>query len=495
LKYLLGFDIGSSSIKVALLDADSGKPVASAFSPPDEIQISSPKKGFAEQDPGIWWNELIHAMQGLRQKTSFLPDDILAIGISYQMHGLVCLDKNDELLRPSIIWCDSRAVEIGQRAFRELGEGFCLSRFLNSPGNFTASKLKWVQENEPRIYEQIRTIMLPGDYIALRMTGQANTTISGLSEGVMWNYQTQSVARELLNYYRMDEALLPALVPTFGDQGRLRDPAARQLGLKPGIPLSYRAGDQPNNAYSLNVLKPGEMAATAGTSGVVYAVNDQANFDSLSRINSFVHVNHGPDNPSYGVLLCINGCGILNSWLRKNFFAGAAYADLNRLATGIPIGSDGLFFYPFGNGAERIFSNQDPGANLSGLQFNRHQAAHVLRAAQEGIVFALAYGSEIMREMGVSLKRVRAGYANLFLSDIFASSFANAMGCLVELYNTDGALGAARAAGVGIDWFKNYEESFTGMERIRQVEPSKPMQEQTLEAYQLWKKNLKNLIH
>ena len=490
MKYLLGYDIGSSSVKAALLEADTGKVVAHAFSPEHEMQIHSPQAGFAEQHPELWWNELIHATKKIQQQLPYKPDDIIAIGISYQMHGLVCIDKDHQPLRPAIIWCDSRAVDIGDNAFHELGETFCLQHFLNSPGNFTASKLKWVKENEPHLFEKIYKVFLPGDYIAMKLTGETTTTVSGLSEGILWDYQANSVAKELLAYYEIDKNLLAAIVPTFGEQGKLIAGAAKMLGLTSGIPVSYRAGDQPNNAYSLNVLQPGEIAATAGTSGVVYGVTDKANNDPLSRVNSFVHVNHKPGSPRYGVLLYVNGTGSLNSWLRKNLLTGLSYQEINKEAASVPIGSDGLRFYPFGNGAERILMNKDSGADLQGLQFNRHQRGHIARAAQEGIVFALNYGMEIMQEMGMELQTVRAGHANMFLSEVFATTFANTSGCTVELYNTDGAAGAARAAGVGVNFYQNFSESFTGMEIIKRIEPQIQQQQQTSEAYQKWRLHL-----
>ena len=494
MKYLLGYDIGSSSVKAALIEAESGKPVGTVFSPETEMQISSPYPGFAEQEPELWWQELIHATKKLKQQFPFGQHDIIAIGISYQMHGLVCVDKNLKPLRPSIIWCDSRAVDIGNKAFADLGESFCLQHLLNSPGNFTASKLKWVQEMEPFIYEKIYKVMLPGDYIALKLTGHAATTVSGLSEGIFWDFSNARVSKELLHYYSVDERILSPLVPTFGEQGKLHKEAADALGLSSGTPVSYRAGDQPNNAFSLNVLEPGEIAATAGTSGVIYGVTDKSDYDELSRVNTFVHVNNSTADERNGILLCVNGTGILNSWLRKNFLSSLSYQSINAGAAMAPIGSGGLCFYPFGNGAERILINKNLGGHLQGLDFNRHQWQDVARAAQEGIVFALHYGAEIMQKMGVRLTTIRAGYANMFLSDVFASTFANISNCTVELYNTDGALGAARAAGVGAGYYGDFNACFTGMHVVKSVEPDQRVQQLVQESYQRWKKGLLNLM-
>jgi xylulokinase len=489
-KYLLGFDIGSSFVKAALLEVDTGKVIANATSPDSEMQISSPLIGFAEQDPEQWWKELIHAVEKIRQQTAYQPGEVGAIGISYQMHGLVCIDKYQQVLRPAIIWCDSRAVSIGDNAFQEIGKEFCLSHYLNSPGNFTASKLKWVKDNEPDTYEKISRVLLPGDFIALKLTGHAATTIPGLSEGIFWDYQMNQPSGDLLDFYDIDSSLLADLVPTFGEQGRVIKEVAALLGLAEGIPVSYRAGDQPNNAFSLNVLQPGEIAATAGTSGVVYGISDKPVYDPQSRVNPFVHVNHSSANPSYGILLCVNGTGSLNSWLRQHIFKGLSYEMMNKEAAKVLPGADGLQFYPFGNGAERILANQDHGAVLSGLQFSRHGRAHIARAAQEGIVFALNYGMEIMQEMGLELKTVRAGFANMFLSDVFAKSFANVSGCVVELFNTDGAAGAARAGGVGAKFYSDFSESFRGMNILKRIEPREADQDQITDLYQLWKKKL-----
>jgi xylulokinase len=493
-KYFLGFDIGSSSVKAALLDAESGKPLGTAFSPASEMVIHAPRPGFAEQDPEQWWQELIKATRLLRQKYSFKKEEIGAIGISYQMHGLVCVDRALRPLRPAIIWCDSRAVTYGDKAFQALGHTFCLEHFLNSPGNFTASKLKWVKENEPEIYKKIYRVLLPGDFIAAKLTGEAVTTVSGLSEGIFWDYKENRIAQALLDFYEIDAGLLAPTVPTFGEQGRLNKMAAEQLDICEGTPVCYRAGDQPNNAFSLNVLEPGEIAATAGTSGVVYGVMDQAADDPQSRVNPFVHVNHLPETPRYGILMCTNGAGIFNSWLRKNFFESLSYADMNAEAERAEPGAGGIFCYPFGNGAERILGNRNPGAQILGIDFNRHDRSQIARAAQEGIVFSLIYGTEIMKSMGLKLSRVRAGYANMFLSELFTRTFANLSGCQVELYHTDGALGAARGAGYGAQYYPDFKTCFSGMEMIKQVTPQKNEKERIGSVYAQWKEGLSKLV-
>ncbi len=490
MKYLLGIDIGSSSVKCSLLSIESGVSVGSAYSPSTEMQILSPEPGFAEQDPEIWWKELRNAMAMLADECDFKKNEIAAIGISYQMHGLVMLDKEGNSLRSSIIWCDSRAVEIGNNAFKTLGEKFCLEHYLNSPGNLTASKLKWVKEHQPDIYKKIHKIMLPGDYIAYKLTGEMRTSISGLSEGVMWDALNENIAYDLLKFYDIDERMICKPVAQFGEQGFLIEKAASELGLSPSIPVCYRAGDQPNNAFSLNVLNPGEVAATAGTSGVVYGVIDKPSYDDASRVNTFVHVNHRPDQNRYGVLLCVNGTGILNSWLQKNVFNNKSYPEINTLASGISIGAEGLLCYPFGNGAERVLENKNPGAQFKNLHFNRHANPHLARAAQEGIVYSLYYGMEIMMQMGLTLSTVRAGKANMFLSNVFAEAFSNTTGASVELFNTDGAQGAARAAGLGAGIFKNEKEAFAGLKILEKIEPQKHLQTQYEEAYQNWKSNL-----
>ena len=495
MQYLLGYDIGSSSIKASLLSIGTGQCVAAAISPKKEMEITVAREGWAEQHPERWWQEVVNATAQLKAEYGFEPDQVAGIGITYQMHGLVLIDKGGQVLRPAIIWCDSRAVELGNQAFADLGEEYCLGNFLNSPGNFTASKLKWVQENEPEIYARIHKIQLPGDYIAFKLTGRMQTTVSGLSEGVFWNFKQQAIAQELLDYYGISADLLPEVVDTFSVQGQLSAAAAAELGLAAGTPLTYRAGDQPNNAFSLNVLQPGEIAATAGTSGVVYGITDAPASDPHSRVNAFVHVNHTPAQPRNGVLMCMNGTGILNSWLRK-MVGEMPYDQMNQLAAQAPVGAEGLLFLPFGNGAERILENQPTDAKLLGLNFNVHTQGHLLRATQEGIVFALIYGLNIMRSMGVQVKTVRAGNANMFLSPVFREAFVNCGNLTLELYNTDAAQGAARGAGVGAGIYATPAEAFDGLECILTVEPSDTLREQYQAAYGRWQNALShNITH
>lgn len=489
--YFLGFDVGSSSVKACLMAADTGRVVASAFYPETEMPIDAPKPGFAEQHPEQWWDNACLASRAVMEKALIASEEVKAIGISYQMHGLVVVDKEMNVLRPSIIWCDSRAVEVGRNAFEKLGADVVLPHLLNSPGNFTASKLAWVKQNEPEIYAEVHKFMLPGDYLAARMTGEIVTTPSGLSEGVFWDFLDEQPAGFLLDHFGFSSDLLPQVLPTFSDQGHLTAKAARELGLAEGTPITYRAGDQPNNAFSLNVLEPGEVAATAGTSGVVYGVSDQTKFDMQSRVNTFLHVNHMLGTPRYGVLLCVNGTGILNSWLRNTLLQGkVSYPEMNGIAAKAPIGSDGLLCLPFGNGAERMLCNQDPGATFEGLKFSRHTLSHMIRASQEGIVFALYYGMQVMEKLGVSLKNIRAGEANMFLSPIFRDTFASVSGATVELYNTDGAQGAARGAGLGVGYYKNREEAFVGLAALQTIEPDTARAEAYQEAYGRWKDSL-----
>ncbi|MCU0450048.1 MAG: FGGY family carbohydrate kinase [Bernardetiaceae bacterium] len=488
--YLLGYDLGSSSLKATLLRADTGQVVASAQSPATEMGMQAPQPGWAEQDPALWWQHLVAATQQLAAAHPQAAAQVKAIGIAYQMHGLVVVNRQGQVLRPAIIWCDSRAVPLGEAAFAQLGPERCLRHLLNSPGNFTAAKLRWVQQNQPELFAQIDKMMLPGDYLGYRLTGELGTTASGLSEGILWDFPAEAPAQLLLDHWQLPAHLLPPLLPTFGPQGQLLASVATELGLPAGTPVTYRAGDQPNNAYSLQVWQPGEVAATAGTSGVVYGINNAFRYDPASRVNTFLHVTHQAAQPATGTLLCVNGTGSQNSWLRANLFAqaGAAlpYPQINQLAGQVPPGSEGLVVLPFGNGAERPLGNRDLGGSLHGLQFNSHTRAHVARAAQEGIAAALRYGVDIMRGLGIEARTVRAGDANMFLSPIFAQTFANFTGSVVELYNTDGSQGAARAAGVGAGIFASHAEAFAGLARTRTIEPEVAQTERYQAIYARW---------
>ncbi len=492
--YLLGYDIGSSSVKASLVNAETGVCIASAFYPKVEAEIIAVQPGWAEQKPEMWWQNLKLATAAVMEQSAVSAEQIAAIGISYQMHGLVCVDKDLQVLRPAIIWCDSRAVGYGQKALETLGESVCLSHLLNSPGNFTASKLAWVKENEPDIYARIYKIMLPGDYIAMRMTGEVCTTVSGLSEGMFWDFKNNCVADFLMEYYGFDKSLIPDIRPTFSEQGRMTAAVAEELGLRTGIPVTYRAGDQPNNALSLNVFNPGEIASTAGTSGVVYGVNGTVNYDPQSRVNTFAHVNHTDEQTRLGVLLCINGTGILNSWIKRTMGTDVSYAEMNDLAAGVPIGSQGLSVIPFGNGAERVLGNKEPGCSLQGLNFNSHTRAHIMRAAQEGIVFSFKYGMEVMEQMGMHITNIHAGNANMFLSPIFRNTLAGVTGATIELYDTDGSVGAAKGAGMGAGIYKDNTEAFSTLKKLQVIEPDVQAAEQYQAAYALWKERLANVV-
>ena len=489
--YLLGYDIGSSSVKASLVDAQTGKCVSSAFYPKSEAAIIAVKPGWAEQEPSSWWENLKLATADVLSASGADPVDIKAIGISYQMHGLVCVDKDGNVLRPSIIWCDSRAVPYGQKAFDAIGHEVCLSHLLNSPGNFTASKLAWVKENEPELYSKIHKIMLPGDYIAMKLTGEICTTVSGLSEGMLWDFAEKAPAQLLLDHYGIDRSLIADIKPTFSEQGRVTAAAAAELGLAEGTPVTYRAGDQPNNALSLNVFNPGEIASTAGTSGVVYGVLGEVNYDVKSRVNTFAHVNHTADQTRLGVLLCINGTGILNSWMKRNVAPdGISYAEMNEFAAKAPIGSAGVSILPFGNGAERMLENKEVGSSIHGVNFNIHDRSHLLRAAQEGIVFSFQYGIEVMQQMGMNVNKIHAGHANMFLSPIFRETLAGVSGAIIELYDTDGSVGAAKGAGIGAGIYKDNNEAFSTLEKLAVIEPSES--EAYRAAYETWKSKLNN---
>jgi len=489
---LLGIDLGTSSIKVSVVDADTQQFIVSIQYPETETPIISSQPGWAEQSPDQWWLHVQKAILKANLSNKYNPGDIGAIGIAYQMHGLVCVDKEQKPLRNSIIWCDSRAVEIGEKAFKAIGKKRCLSHLLNSPGNFTASKLAWVKENEPEIYEKIHHIMLPGDFIAMKLTGEITTTISALSEGIFWDFKKDKLSKDVLNHFDVDKKLIPPVHPVFASHGELKKEIAGALSLKQGIPVTYKAGDQLNNALSLNVLEPGEVAATAGTSGVIYAVSDELAYDPRSRVNTFAHVNYTSKRKRLGVLLCINGAGILNSWTKKFFSQGLSYSDMDATAKEIEAGCNGLRVLPFGNGAERMLENKITSSHFQNIDFNVHTQAHIFRAVQEGIAYAFRYGLDIMRENGMNPSVIRAGNNNMFLSELFTEVFVNTTGVPVELYANDGSVGAALGAGIGVKYYAKEKEAFREMEKLKTIEPRSVNQYENF--YQDWKRYLQKLI-
>lgn len=492
--YLLGYDLGTSSVKCAIVDAATGRCVASDFYPKTEAPIKSLKPGWAEQSPESWIDSMKIVTKEILAKTGIDAADIKAIGFSYQMHGLVAVDKHGKVLRDAIIWCDSRGVPYGDKAFKDLGADTCLTHLLNNPGNFTAAKLRWVKENEPEVYDRIYKVMLPADYAAYRLTGEICTNPEGLSEYMLWDFKDDAPARLLMDYYGFDPDIFPEVKPTFCVQGRVSARTAAEFGLAEGTPITYKAGDQPNNALSLNVFNPGEVASTAGTSGVVYGINDKIDYDPLSRVNNFAHVNHTAEAPRIGVMTCINGTGILNSWIKKNVATdGISYSRMNDLAAEVPVGSCGVSILPFGNGAERVLGNRTTGCSFHGIHFNIHDRRHILRAAQEGIVFSLMYGMEIMQGIGLKINRIHAGNANMFLSPVFRDTLASVSGAVIELYDTDGAAGAAKGAGIGIGIYRDNNEAFASLEKIDEIFPALD-REPYIEAYTRWKDILKQQL-
>ncbi len=481
---LLGIDVGTSSIKVSVVDGATQQTIAAAQYPDAERDIISLQSGWAEQSPEQWWSDVKEAIKKVNQSGKYYTKDIGAIGISYQMHGLVLLDKAGKVLRNSIIWCDSRAVPYGEKAMAEMGEKYCLQRLLNSPGNFTAAKLAWVKEREPEIFEKIHKIMLPGDFIAQRFTGQITTTPSALSEGIFWDFSENQVSQKLMQQFGFSNDIIPDIQPVFSDHGHLTKQVANELSLKEGIPVTYKAGDQPNNALSLNVFEPGDVAATAGTSGVIYGVSDELTYDLQSRVNGFAHVNHQPDLTRVGILLCINGTGILNRWIR-NLSGNVSYAQLNEMAATVRPGSDGLVMLPFGNGAERMLNNKMIGAQLQNIDLNKHTTAHLIRATQEGIAFAFRYGLDIMRSNGMQPAVIKAGKANMFLSSVFTGAFVNTTHVPVELHDCDGSVGEALGAGIGTGYYRQPAEAFQKREILDLIQPSQTNLYD--ELYESWK--------
>lgn len=491
---LLGYDLGTSSVKACLMDAATGKVLATDFYPHQEAPIKSLQPGWAEQAPEDWWTRVVEATKSVMAMARIDPKDIKAIGISYQMHGLVMVDRDGKVIRDSIIWCDSRGVPYGEKASAELGDDNIMPHILNRPGNFTATKLAWVKENEPEKFDRIWKIMLPGDYVAWRMTGNCLTNPEGLSEYMLWDFRENGPARILMDYFGYPVDILPEVVPTFSNQGGLTAEAAAELGLAPGTPITYRAGDQPNNALSLNVFEPGEVAATAGTSGVVFGINNRVDYDPQSRVNNFAHVNHTAEDPRIGVMTCISGTGILNSWMKRNVAApDCSYDMMNELAAKSPVGSRGVTILPFGNGAERVLKNQDPGASFHGIRFNINDRNDLLRAAQEGIVFALMYGMEVMEGIGMQINKIHAGHANMFLSPVFRDTLASVSGADIVLFDTDGSAGAARGAGIGAGIYDNRDQAFASLKQIDVIHPTVDRQPY-VDAFARWKNILEKSL-
>ena len=484
----IGLDIGTSFVKVALTEINSGKAIDLISYPEKEQDIISIKNGWAEQDPNVWWQNSCEAIRLLINRNNINPVNIKGVGVSYQMHGLVMVDSSGKCLRNSIIWCDDRAVDIGKKAYYDLGNQFCVENLLNSPANFTASKLKWIKDNESELFSKIYKIMLPGDYIAYKLSGKINTTKSGLSEGIFWDYKKDKISTELLNYYGIKESIFPEIVPSFGYQCCVDEKGANDTGLTPNTPINYRAGDQPNNALSLNVLTPGQIAATAGTSGVIYAVSSNILTSESERINNFIHVSND-DNLIIGKLLCINGAGIQYSKL-KNDLNIESYDEMNEMSNIPPVGSSNLIYLPFGNGSERMLNNKNIGSKLINFDQNVHEDSFVIRSTLEGIAFAFVYGMQILIKDGVKPVNIRAGNDNLFRSNVFGETIATLLNLNIEIYETTGAIGASRAVDLHLGDFDKFGNNIIENDFLKNYYPQKNKFDY-LNAYNLWLKELK----
>ena len=485
----IGFDIGSSFVKAALVEVETGKPIARARVPEVEIPMEAQQLGWAEQHPNLWWQYLCEATQKLLTETDINPEQISSIGISYQMHGLVLVDRDLNPLRKSIIWCDSRATSYGEKAFEKLGKGYCKDHLLNSPGNFTASKLAWVIENEPELYQKAYKLMLPGDFLAAKLSGIPQTTITGLSEGIFWDFKNDQASQALFDHYQIDQSLVPEVVDNFTVQATVSNAGAQATGLKEGPPITYRAGDQPNNAYTLGARKAGDVVATGGTSGVVYALTDQLSGNELTKVNTFAHVNYQPQQKMFGKLLNLNGAGIQYRWLHQ-LMGEVGYEKLNEMAQQAPIGSNGLQVFPFGNGAERMLDNKIVNGHISNINFNIHDNNHMVRATLEGIAFAMIYGIEILKNDGVDIENLKVGNDNLFLSDVFSKTIADTLGISIQMLEATGAEGAAKASISNPHQTQNNDN----INITKTIKPNPKLQVESIASFEKWKTQLLNNI-
>lgn len=434
----LGIDVGTSSVKVSIVGED-GVILASATAPASsERAINSPNPNWAEQNPEDWWEDAQQAILNLPLEARL---QVEAIGIAYQMHGLVLVDSQFQPVRPSIIWCDGRNIQESQILAESLGLDALENRLLNKPGTLTLAKLAWVAEHEPETLAKAHTFGLPGDFIAYKLTGEWSTTKSGYSEMVGWDFGASIPFEE--GFRKAGWKLpLPEARPNLEEGAPIQKVIAEKLGLPPSARVTYRAGDQPNNAFGLGVLQQGETAISAGTSGVLYGIGDSS--PGLHEgINRFLHV-----NSQIGVLMCLNGVGSALAFARRTWFQNQSYEALSELASQANP-ENCPYFFPFGNGAERILSER-AFSGFTELDFNRHNLPELARSVFEGIAFAYRLGSEKMEKAGCLSKVVNGTESGLLKSSFFAQLLANELQVELILSEGDGSTAAARGAALGI---------------------------------------------
>lgn len=493
--YLLGIDIGTSGTKTVLFN-EMGDTIASAIG---EYPLYQPHIGWAEQEPEDWWQATVDTIKQVLDTSGVNPADIKGIGLSGQMHGMVLLNKEGNVLRSSIIWCDQRTQEECHKITEIIGKERLIEITANPAlTGFTASKVMWVKNHQPDIFEKIYKILLPKDYIRYKLTGEFATEVSDASGMQFLDVPKRTWSGEILNKLGLDYKWMPAVYESQEVSGKVTKKVAQLTGLAPGTPVVGGGGDQAAGAVGNGIVKPGVISSTIGTSGVVFAHMDEVNIDPRGRVHTFCHA--VPN--TWHVMGVTQGAGLSLQWMRNNFGAAerelAEFLDIDpyelmtKEAQKAAPGCEGLIYLPYLMG-ERT-PHLDPYAK--GVFFGlsaKHGRNEMIRTVMEGVAYSLRDCLEIIKGMGVSVSEVRAsggGGKSSLWRQMQADIFNNP---ITTINSSEGpALGAALLAGVGTEVYNSVPEACEAA--IKTISVQQPI-EANVNVYDKYYEVYKELYH
>jgi xylulokinase len=468
----LGIDIGTSGTKVLALSAEDGK-ILAAESP---HELLTPRVGWTEQEPEGWWRAVRKAVGAVMKKGKIKARDVAGIGLSGQMHGSVFVDGAGKVLRPALLWNDQRTAKQCAEIEEKAGGRAALVEMVGNPAltGFTAPKILWFRENERKKFDRCRQVLLPKDYIRLRLTGGYATEVSDASGTLLLDVKNRAWHRGLLEILELDAGLLPAVGESQEVTGVLTESAAKVLGLRAGIPVVGGGGDQAAGAVGTGVVMPGLVSAAMGTSGVIFATSDGPRTDPQGRVHTMCHAIPN----TWCVFGCMLSAGGSLQWLRNTLFgaevakrkdAGSLYPGMIAEAEGAPAGAEGLLFAPYLTGERCPHADPTARGAFVGLTA-RHARGHLIRAVLEGITFGMGEQVEIFREMGIPITQVRlsgGGARSAFWRQLQADIYDAPVATVSA---TEGAaLGAAILAAVGTGRYASVAAACKALIHVEEV--------------------------
>jgi xylulokinase len=476
----LGIDIGTSGSRSVVID-ENGKVIASATALHEDF--ASPEIGWAEQNPDDWWRACKETIAKVLQTVK--ADEISAISFSGQMHGSVFLDKADKVIRPALLWCDQRTEKQCDEITAKIGKERLIELVCNPAiTGFTLPKMLWLRENEPEKWARVATVLLPKDYIRLKLSGDKASDVADSSGTLLFDVQNRKWSGEMLSAFSIDEAILPKVYESIEVTGRVSESGASETGLKIGTPIIAGAGDNAAGAIGMGIVEVGKVSATIGTSGVIFAVSDKPRLDLQGRIHTLCHAMPGRWHNT-GVTL---SAGLSFKWFRENFGDGNSYDELVHEAEKVPSGSEGAIWLPYLMGERTPHLDANARAAFIGITAS-HTKAHFTRAVLEGVAFSLRDSLEIFKESGVEISSIRLGGGGA-KSKLWRQIQADIYGKSVEIIEADegAAFGAAILAGVGVGAWKSVEEACEKTIRVAEtIEPNADSQETLNRNYEAYK--------